>query len=78
MEAGQHRPHASHRAAGRTAPPHPDRAPHCIVPAAAIQDYALIGDCHTAALVSKHGSIDWLCWPRFDSSACFAAVLGSP
>ncbi|MHB8884798.1 MAG: glycoside hydrolase family 15 protein [Methylovirgula sp.] len=41
-----------------------------------IEDYGLIGDCKSAALVGRNGSVDWLCWPRFDDGACFAALLG--
>jgi GH15 family glucan-1,4-alpha-glucosidase len=44
---------------------------------AKIEDYALLGDCKTAALVDANGSIDWLCWPNFSSEACFAALLGT-
>jgi GH15 family glucan-1,4-alpha-glucosidase len=45
---------------------------------ARLEDYALLGDCQSAALVSREGSIDWWCVPRFDSGACFAALLGTP
>src|SRR3954463_12776065 len=43
-----------------------------------IEDYALLGDLQTAALIDREGSIDWCCFPRFDSGACFAALLGGP
>src|SRR6266508_5046370 len=43
---------------------------------ARIEDYGLVGDLQTAALISREGSVDWLCFPRFDSGPCFAALVG--
>src|SRR5437773_1923610 len=43
-----------------------------------IEDYGFLSDTQTAALVGRNGSVDWLCFPRFDSAACFAALLGEP
>ena len=68
--AGADRPEENPRAAPDSPEPRERPSP--------IADYAMLGACHTAALVSRGGSIDWLCWPRFDSGACFASLLGTP
>ena len=64
-----------------TAPPAPPPAVPASAPgpsATPLEEYALLGDCESAALVSRAGSVDWLCWPRFDDPACMAALLGGP
>jgi GH15 family glucan-1,4-alpha-glucosidase len=69
---------AVHHARAASEPVHGGSVRRVVDRPARLEDYALLGDCLTAALVSRQGSIDWWCVPRFDDSACFAALLGTP
>src|ERR671927_12015 len=70
--------HSSTAAPRRTRCPTTSASLRAMTEPQPIESYALLGDMQTVALVSRTGSVDWLCFPRFDSPACFAALLGTP